>query len=155
MRFRDHRKRLHSDRSFVRATVPQNVPRQFANQAAHARYAQHAHTFFSDDFVSIENKERLIYFPKLDVAGSIPPSPAPNFLSEVYKSARLQRTAVSQRPQPRILLPDLVIPCGPFTVREGMDIQNQTRFTYKTLRAVRGYEQVRISGAKRSTPQPW
>jgi hypothetical protein len=51
---------------------PANVPQRCANQALHARYAQHAHTFFLDVFVSVENKECLIYFPKLDVAGSIP-----------------------------------------------------------------------------------
>ena len=51
---------------------PANVPQRYANQEAHARYAQHAHTSFLGDFVSIENKERLSYFPKLDVAGSIP-----------------------------------------------------------------------------------
>ncbi len=51
---------------------PPNVPRQYANQAAHARYALHARIFSSGGFVSVENKECLIYFPKLDVAGSIP-----------------------------------------------------------------------------------
>ncbi|SRR5260370_12754008 len=51
---------------------PANVPQPYADQAAHARYAVHARTFFLRDFVSIENKERLSYFPKLDVAGSIP-----------------------------------------------------------------------------------
>src|SRR5260370_3238927 len=36
-------------------------------------------------------------------------------------AASLQRAAVSQSPQPRILSPDLVIPCAPFTVREGFN----------------------------------
>jgi hypothetical protein len=52
--------------------VPQNVPQQYANQALHARYALHARRFSLSGFVSVENKECLIYFPKLDVAGSIP-----------------------------------------------------------------------------------
>jgi hypothetical protein len=38
----------------------------------HARYAAHARTCFSRDFVSIENKGSKIKIPKLDVAGSIP-----------------------------------------------------------------------------------
>jgi hypothetical protein len=53
-------------------TVPQNVPQLDADQAAHARYAVHARIFLLSDFVSVENKERCIYLPKLDVAGSIP-----------------------------------------------------------------------------------
>src|SRR5260370_58055 len=53
-------------------TVPQNVPQRYADQAAHARYALHARIFFLSGFVSVENKERCIYLPKLDVAGSIP-----------------------------------------------------------------------------------
>jgi hypothetical protein len=32
----------------------------------------HARIFLLGGFVSVENKECLIYFPKLDVAGSIP-----------------------------------------------------------------------------------
>ncbi len=51
---------------------PANVPQRHANQAMHARYAQHARIFFLSGFVSVENKERCIYLPKLDVAGSIP-----------------------------------------------------------------------------------
>lgn len=39
---------------------PPNVPQRNANQAMHARYAAHARTFFLSDFVSVENKERLI-----------------------------------------------------------------------------------------------
>jgi len=50
----------------------ENVPQLSANQALHARYAQHARIFLLGGFVSVENKECLIYFPKLDVAGSIP-----------------------------------------------------------------------------------
>ena len=53
-------------------TVPRNVPQRYADQAAHARYALHARIFLLGGFVSVENKECLIYFPKLDVAGSIP-----------------------------------------------------------------------------------
>lgn len=53
-------------------TVPQNVPQRYANQAAHAPYAVHARRFLLSGFVSVENKECLIYFPKLKVAGSIP-----------------------------------------------------------------------------------
>jgi hypothetical protein len=53
-------------------TVPQNVPQRYAIQAAHARYALHARIFLLGGFVSIENKECLIYFPKLEVAGSSP-----------------------------------------------------------------------------------
>ena len=52
--------------------VPQNVPRQYADQAAHARYALHARIFLLGGFVSVENKECCLYLPKLDVAGSIP-----------------------------------------------------------------------------------
>jgi hypothetical protein len=59
-------------KSSQRETVPQNVPQQCAIQALRARYALHARIFLLSDFVSIENKECLIYFPKLDVAGSIP-----------------------------------------------------------------------------------
>jgi hypothetical protein len=51
---------------------PANVPQFYANQALHARYALHARIFFLSGFVSVENKERCIYLPKLDVAGSIP-----------------------------------------------------------------------------------
>jgi hypothetical protein len=51
---------------------PPNVPQRDADQAAHARYAVHAHTFLLGGFVSVENKESCIYLPKLDVAGSIP-----------------------------------------------------------------------------------
>jgi hypothetical protein len=51
---------------------PPNVPQRHAKQAMHARYAVHARRFLLSDFVSIENKEPLGYFPKLDVAGSIP-----------------------------------------------------------------------------------
>jgi hypothetical protein len=50
-------------------SFPANVPQRYANQAVHAR------RFLLSDFVSIENKERLSYFPKLDVAGSIPVAP--------------------------------------------------------------------------------
>ena len=56
----------------LQKTVPQNVPQRDANQAMHARYAQHARIFFLSGFVSVENKERCTYLPKLDVAGSIP-----------------------------------------------------------------------------------
>jgi hypothetical protein len=52
--------------------VPQNVPQRYADQAAHARYAVHARIFLLGGFVSVENKGRCIYLPKLDVAGSIP-----------------------------------------------------------------------------------
>jgi hypothetical protein len=51
---------------------PATVPQRHANQALHARYALHARRFLLSDFVSIENKGSKIYFPKLDVAGSIP-----------------------------------------------------------------------------------
>jgi hypothetical protein len=51
---------------------PANVPQRHANQALHARYATHARAFLWSHFVSVENKERCIYLPKLDVAGSIP-----------------------------------------------------------------------------------
>ena len=51
---------------------PPNVPHTSTNQAMHARYAVHARICLLSDFVSVENKERLSYFPKLDVAGSIP-----------------------------------------------------------------------------------
>ncbi len=44
---------------------PANVPQRCANQAAHARYAAHARRFVLSDFVSVENKERCIYLPKL------------------------------------------------------------------------------------------
>jgi hypothetical protein len=57
---------------FAQETVPQNVPRQYADQAAQARYAVHARIFLLGGFVSVENKECCIYLPKLDVAGSIP-----------------------------------------------------------------------------------
>jgi hypothetical protein len=52
--------------------VPQNVPQRYADQAAHARYALHARTFFLSDFVSIENKGWKIQIPKLEVVGSSP-----------------------------------------------------------------------------------
>jgi len=61
---------------------------------------------------------------------------------------------VSQSPEPRILSPKLVIPCATFTVRKSMDIPNPNKVYYKNLRAVKTYEQARIAGAKRSTPQP-
>ena len=51
---------------------PPNVPQRYADQAAHARYAAHASRFLPSDFVSVENKKRCIYLPKLKVAGSIP-----------------------------------------------------------------------------------
>ncbi len=51
-------------------TVPQTVPQRYANQALHARYAAHARAFFVSGFVSVENKERCIYLPKLKVASS-------------------------------------------------------------------------------------
>jgi hypothetical protein len=35
-------------------------------------YAVYARRFLLSDFVSVENKGAKIYFPKLDVAGSIP-----------------------------------------------------------------------------------
>ena len=35
-------------------------------------YAVHARRFLLSGFVSVENNERSSYFPKLDVAGSIP-----------------------------------------------------------------------------------
>jgi hypothetical protein len=38
------------------------------HQAAQAQYAVHARRFLLSDFVSIENKERLTYFPKLKVS---------------------------------------------------------------------------------------
>jgi hypothetical protein len=46
----------------------------------------HARRFLLSDFVSIGNKERLSYFPKLDVAGSIPVarSGMPALLTEVF-----------------------------------------------------------------------
>lgn len=46
-------------REIMSKDVPQNVPRQYANQAAYARHALHARTFFLSDFLSIENKECL------------------------------------------------------------------------------------------------
>ncbi len=61
-----------NDRDFDQKPVPQIVPQRYANQALHARYALHARAFFVSGFVSVENKERCIYLPKLDVAGSIP-----------------------------------------------------------------------------------
>ena len=51
---------------------PANVPQRYADQAAHARYAVHASRFLPSDFVSVENKERCIYLPKLEVVGSSP-----------------------------------------------------------------------------------
>src|SRR5438552_12400085 len=42
----------------------------------HARYAVHARIFFLSGFVSIENKERCIYLPKLVIRVRFP-SPAP------------------------------------------------------------------------------
>ncbi len=51
---------------------PANVPQLYANRALHARYAQHERTFFLSQFMSVENNDRLSYFPKLKVAGSIP-----------------------------------------------------------------------------------
>jgi len=56
--------------SNISENVPQNVPQLCANQARHARYAAHARTFFVSGFVSIENKGRCIYLPKLKVASS-------------------------------------------------------------------------------------
>ena len=53
---------------------PANVPQQYANQAAHARYALHARIFLLGGFVSIENKERLSYFPKPEVVSVHIPS---------------------------------------------------------------------------------
>jgi hypothetical protein len=50
----------------------ENVPHLDANQAAHARYALPARIFLLGGFVSVENKERLSYFSRPDVAGSIP-----------------------------------------------------------------------------------
>jgi hypothetical protein len=61
-----------------RFALIENVPQLSANQALHARYAQHAHAFSLSRFVSIENKERLSYFPKLVIRVRFP-SPAPNF----------------------------------------------------------------------------
>ena len=46
---------------------PANVPQRYANQAEHARYAEHARTFFPQRFVSIENKGSKIQLPKLKV----------------------------------------------------------------------------------------
>src|SRR6266566_2604095 len=54
----------------LREKRPQNVPQLYANQALHARYALHARIFLPSDFVSIENKERVIQIPKLKVASS-------------------------------------------------------------------------------------
>jgi hypothetical protein len=59
------------DHSSRKRVVPQNVPQRYANQAADARHAVHARRFLLSDFVSVENKERLSYFPKLKVASSI------------------------------------------------------------------------------------
>src|SRR5258706_15983176 len=64
-------------------TVPQNVPQRCANQAMHARYAQHACIFLVSGFVSVENKERCIYLPKLVIRVRFP-SPAP-FSSRILK----------------------------------------------------------------------
>src|SRR6266568_8702613 len=58
--------------SNISENVPQIVPQLCANQAPHARYAAHARTFFLSDFLSVENKERCIYLPKLAVVGSSP-----------------------------------------------------------------------------------
>jgi len=55
--------------SNISENVPQIVPQLCANQAPHARYAAHR-TFFLSDFLSVENKERCIYLPKLKVASS-------------------------------------------------------------------------------------
>ena len=44
---------------------PPNVPQLYASQALHARYALHARIFLLGGFVSVENKECLIYFPNL------------------------------------------------------------------------------------------
>ena len=54
-----------------RSGRPPNVPQRHANQATHARYAMHAHTFFQSDFVSVGNKGLKIQLPKLKVASSI------------------------------------------------------------------------------------
>ncbi|MDX6446916.1 MAG: hypothetical protein QOH71_3990 [Blastocatellia bacterium] len=60
-----------SDRNILREPSRKR-PAAIRDQALHARYAVHARRFLLSGFVSIENRERLSYFPKLDVAGSIP-----------------------------------------------------------------------------------
>ena len=58
----------------------------------HARYALHARRFLLSDFVSVENKERCIYLPKLDVAGSSPVARS-TFLSKFLTSnSKVTRT---------------------------------------------------------------
>jgi hypothetical protein len=51
---------------------PAKRPAAIRESGSAARYALHARIFLLGGFVSVENKECLIYFPKLDVAGSIP-----------------------------------------------------------------------------------
>ena len=90
------------------------------------------------------------------VAKTISPVAQPKSIAERVSSIVWEQVPqdLDAQGSAMLLSPDLVIPCTPFTVPEGMDIQNQTRFTYKNLRAVKAYEQLRIAGAKRSTPQP-
>jgi hypothetical protein len=66
----------------------------------------HARRFLLNDFVSVENKERLSYFPKLDVAGSIPVARSKSSVKpQILIADRLQTTTIPQNvPQIRSAL---------------------------------------------------
>ena len=103
---------------------PANVPQRHANQAAHARYALHARTFFVSGFVSIENKEPKILIPKLDVAGSIPVA------RSKFQEANLTGSAIwafASRPSAANcgeIVGDIFPTCLSFTARDSIARRN-------------------------------
>ena len=78
---------------------PANVPQRYANQALHAWYAAHARIFLLGGFVSIENRGRSSYFPKLGVVGSSPIARSITYL----KNRRINKGAMTNRNSDREL----------------------------------------------------